>query len=117
MSIIYIPRHPTSTKIRYFTTIPDSLKEKIPEKDWTKTINEINAIIDFSTRIDFLTVLAHVFIIPVCFMNNKKMEDNLYKYLKYKNMSMLKYGLYICHPVVSKYNELRIIIDDESYEF
>ncbi|KAM0687344.1 hypothetical protein COBT_001417 [Conglomerata obtusa] len=112
MAVIYIPKDPRTENIRFLLGHPDVLKDKINENDWDETINEINQIIDNSTKIDFFTIICNLLVIPVFFMKNTKMEDNLYKYLKYKNNILLKYGIFICHPKACQYNELRIIIND-----
>lgn len=112
MHAIYIPKDPRTEKVRYLTGVPDLLENKISQEDWDNTIDEINQIIDQCSIISFVSVIYNLLVIPLFFVQNTNLENNIQKYLKYKNTILNKYGIYICHPKICNYNELRVIIID-----
>lgn len=110
MHAIYIPKDPRSEKIKYLTGLPDVLENRISEEDWDTTINDINHIIDQCSVISFASLIYNLLIIPFFFVKNTNLENNLEKYLQYKNSILNKCGIYVCHPKICHYNELRVVI-------
>lgn len=111
MKVLCVPRDPREECVRFLSGYPDCLANNIDTEVWEETINEINTVILNSKRLDVYTIVCSVLIIPLLLMKNSSLEDNLCKYLKYRNNVLMKYGLYICHPKASNYTELRIIIN------
>lgn len=115
MTVIYIPRDPRTKDIKFISGYNiQLLGPYIDEKEWNKTIDEINTLINLLSKIDTITILCNIFVFPIFFMKSKKLDDDVFKYLKYKNNILSKFGIFICHPKACEYNELRIVLKDEN---
>lgn len=111
MKIIYVPRDPRKKNIVFLAGHPDCLLKMVDNQIWEDTINEINNIIASYSKLDFYTTFCNIFILPMLFNCNNNVDKNLYSYLRYKNNILMKYGIYICHPMTSDYTEIRVIIN------
>lgn len=110
MAVIYIPRDPRTKSIKFLTGQPESLKDIISVSEWITTIEEINEVIEKSNKLEIFSLVCNILVIPLFFVKKYKMEENLHKYLKYKNGILIESNVFICHPKASQYNELRVII-------
>lgn len=113
MRVFYIPRDPRTTNLQFLKGHPEILKGIIDEKIWEETISEINLIMEESSQMDLVSLFYNMLVIPIFFMKHDTVEHNLFKYLRYRNHILIKFGVFICHPKASQYTELRCVMTVE----
>ncbi|KAI5173007.1 hypothetical protein NEFER03_2000 [Nematocida sp. LUAm3] len=111
MTILYIPVYRKHGFLIFEESFPSALENKVSEEEWMRVIEKINFLLRKRAP-SFLCKVFSVIYIGVLYQRivNWRVDQEISDYLKIKNITLERSGVYMHHPKDRMYSGMDISV-------